>query len=142
MLPEEVPEDIGKDVVDDDQHGGHYEVNETREDVEADAPRGCGADESGDNYPSEEPELILEEALLEGEDKAEETNDEERKADKVVIEKQFSDEGIFDSEVGQADGNEFAELVVVKREENVPINVFGHGYLHFFFLVALDVVDL
>ncbi len=59
-----------------------------------------------------------------------------------MMKEQGSDKRVLYSQVGQSQGDEFPQLKVVVGEEEVPIDVFGHGDLHFLLLVAFDVVDL
>lgn len=87
MLAEEVAEEIGKDVIDDDEHSRNKIINDTFKDIAAHKPGGTGADESGNHYPAEKSELVLQESLFETEDKSEEADYAQRKADKIVIEK-------------------------------------------------------
>ena len=49
---------------------------------------------------------------------------------------------ILDTEIGQSECYKLAELVVVKSEVNVPIDVLGHWNFDFLLLVSLDAVDL
>ena len=85
MSPEEVAEEVGEDVVDNDEHGGYYEVDETFENIRADEPAASGADKGGHDDPSKESELVFEETLFEAEYETEEADDKEGKTDKIMM---------------------------------------------------------
>lgn len=78
MLPEEVPKDICKDIVNDDDHRGQHKVNEAFIGIAAHGPCRRGNEKSGNDDPSEQPELVLQETLLETQHEAKEPYDEQR----------------------------------------------------------------
>ena len=142
MLAEEVAEEICEYVVDDDEHGRDEVVDDSFEDIAAHEPGGAGADESSNDDPAEESELILQESLFQAQDKSEKADNTKRKADKVVVEKQLSDERVLHAQIGQLCSHKLSQLVVVIGDEDKPVNVFSHGDFYFLLLIALDIVDL
>lgn len=95
MPAKEVAKEIGEDIIDDDQHGGDYEVDQPFEDIEAHEPGSWGAYQCGNNNPAEQSELILEKPLFEGDDEAEEPYDEQSKGDEVMMKEQGSDKRVL-----------------------------------------------
>ena len=80
--------------------------------------------------------------MLQTQHETQEANDEEREADKTMIEEEVSDERVGDAEVGQLQSNKLAELEVVIAEKDIPVDILGHGDLGLLLLVALDAVYL
>lgn len=85
MFAEEVPHDIGEDVIRDDEEGRNDEPDEAFVQVVDHEPSLHGHQQSGDDYPPEQPELVLQVAVFEAEHEGQEPNDHEHEANEAVI---------------------------------------------------------
>ena len=70
MPAEEVSDEVGEDVVGDDEEGGEDVPDEAFVQVVDHEPALDGDEEGGDDDPAEEAELVLEVAVFETEDKS------------------------------------------------------------------------
>ena len=113
MLPEEVPKDIGEDIVDDDDHRGQHKVNEAFVGIAAHRPGRSGNQKSRNDDPPEQSELVLQETLLQTQHKAKEPYDEQRERDEVMIDEQPAYQRILNPQIGQLRRHEPAQTEIV-----------------------------
>lgn len=142
MLPEEISEDISEDIVNDNHHRRQHKVDESLIGVAAHRPGRSRDQQSGNDDPPEQSELILQEPLLQTQHKAEEPDNEEREPYEVVVDEQPADQRILNAQIGQLRRDEPAQTEIVIRKVDVPIDVLGHRDLDLFLLMPLYLVDL
>lgn len=59
-----------------------------------------------------------------------------------MIEKELTNDMIFDCKIWKFKSNKFAKLEVVIAQINVPIDILGHRYFDLLLLVPFDAVNL
>lgn len=142
MLPEKITYDVGEDVVGNDEEGRDDEPNEAFVKVMDHEPSLHGHEQRGNDYPTEQPELVLEVPLFQAQDECQETDNHQHETDETVICQQRADYRVPHAYNRDLISRKTAQGVVINCQEDVPIEILCHRYILLLLLIPLDRVQL